>query len=287
MPVNIYDKFRKAFGGTVGLVDAADVETTGNGNVQAELDAAIKAAVRSGNNIQFTRGDDTTFNVSVIDDAEPQFTAFIVGIQGENVTPPFTLTGSIPVSFNLINHENIDGTIDILQQTGVGFNTLLSGITPAASFSGNGTMNPAVTLNAGESQLFRVRGTSALGGGATIIRDYTVTALNPQDLLYISAEADNDPSDVNTAAATQIPFASGNQIVTIPTFADNAFLTILQRASDPDITGIIIGGIDQRPAFTKTDAAININAVSFDAYVSTNQLVGSVVSGTQMTLVRG
>lgn len=38
MSIDLFEKLRKAFSGTTGLVDATDVETTGSGNAQAELD---------------------------------------------------------------------------------------------------------------------------------------------------------------------------------------------------------------------------------------------------------
>lgn len=281
MPINIYEKMRKAFTGTTGIADAVNIETTANSNVQADLNSRINGAVRDGDNIQFSRGDGTTFNVSIIEAPEPAFTSFVVGTQGTEVDAPFTISGATPVTYTTDNPGNFQGLLTVLQE----LTAILPNLTPQASFSGFALVN-SVTLNAGQSVTFRIRGTSALAGNPSVERTYTITARNPQDFLYLSAETDSDPSDVDTGAATAIPFTAGNQVVTIPTFTGNRFLTILQRASDPEITQILIGGINQFAAFTKTDDAISVNSVLFDAYVSTNQLVGSAVSGQQMTLVR-
>lgn len=198
--------------------------------------------------------------------------------QGEDA--PYDLDGVVTFRFAISSASNIQGDLTILQGSAVLSSTIAKTATSAAL-----TVN-TVTLNAGESVTFTIRATSALSGNPTIERSFTVTAVEAQDYLYLATEDDSDPATTVIASATQVGYTPGDQVVTIPTFAGNKYLKILQRATDPEVTQILIGGINQFGAFTKTDDAITVGGVLFDAYVSTNLLVGSVVSGQQMTLVR-
>jgi len=154
--------------------------------------------------------------------------------QGEDA--PFNLSGNVTFRFAISSASNIQGDITILQGTSV----LSSTITKTAT-SVTLAVN-AVTLNAGESVTFTIRATSSLSGNPTIERTFTVTAVQAQDYIYLAAEDSSDPSTTVVAAATQIGYTPGNQVVTIPTFTGNKYLKILQRASDPPITQILIGG---------------------------------------------
>ena len=215
----------------------------------------------------------------------PAFTTFTIGTQGQTVDAPFTFSGSTPYTYALDNHENTQGFITILDQDN---SAIQSNITPAASGTGFALI-PAgspITLQAGESHTFKVRVQSSLTGTPLVERSYTVTARSTDDFLYLLADDNNTASDVDTAAATAVAFQSGNQVVTIPTFTGNMYFKIAQRSSDPEITEVLIGGINQFGAFTKTDDAVTIGGQTFDVYVTNNLWIGSIWSGRQMTLVR-
>lgn len=219
-------------------------------------------------------------NLPGIPQAAPSITAFSIQGQSATVDAPFTLSGNQTFEFVVENPANVQGNLTLLQET-----TQLSNLVDPTETSVGATVT-SVTLNAGESVTFTLEGTSALSGNPTFQRKFTITARTAQDFVYISAEADSDPSDVDTGAATAVAFQSGNQDLTIPTFTGNAFLTILQRASDPEITQILIGGLNQFGTFTKTDDAITVGGALYDAYVTTNQVVGAALSGQTITLVR-
>lgn len=209
----------------------------------------------------------------------PDIRRFEIENQATEVAAGTNLSGSKTFLYNVTESDNVSGNLTLRQDDVI----LVSNIDPKNE-SVNVTIN-SITLNAGDSTVFRLEGTDTIGPTA-FQKDFTVTALRDRDYVYISAEADNDPSDVNIALATRSQFVSGSQILTVPTFSGNQYLTILQRASEPNLTEIIIDSLNQIDAFTKTDDAITIDTVLFDAYVSTNLLVGSIVSGDRVTLVR-
>lgn len=214
----------------------------------------------------------------------PEFTEFTIGTQGTEVDAPFTFSGSTPYTYAMNNPENI-GLLTILDGD---LTSIAANITAQASGSGFALvpLGDPITLQAGESHTFTIRGTSTLTGNALIQRTYTVTARQSQDFVYLQADDNNTASDIDTSAATAVAFASGNQVVTIPTWSGNRYLKIAQRAADPEITQIQIGGINQFGAFTKTDDALMIGGQQFDVYVTNNLWIGSVWSGVEMTLVR-
>ena len=141
------------------------------------------------------------------------------------------------------------------------------------------------TSNAG-TVTFQLSGTN--NGNPITSNTVTVTIAAPQntELVYINSQSTNVAADFDTGTATSTPFVSGRQTLTIPTFSDNRYLAYAQLGSEPDLTAIIIGGINQLAAFTKTDNAITVNSQSFDVWVSSNLLVGAAVSGQSMEVVR-
>lgn len=216
---------------------------------------------------------------------EPAIRSFSIEGQASRVDAGTTLSGTKTFVFNLSEEDNVQGNLTLTQTNpGQAAQTLSSSIDPKTSSLSQAINN--VTLAAGETVTFTLSGVSDLAGNATFDRTFTVTGRTDDEYVYISDEADNDPSDVVVANATRSAFVAGQQDLVVPTFSGTRYLTILQKASEPELTQIVIDSVDQIGAFTKTDDALTINSQQFDAYVSNNLLVGSVVSGDAVTIVR-
>lgn len=212
----------------------------------------------------------------------PAVRSFSIENQPTKVDAGTTLSGTKTFLYNISEPNNVDGNLTLLQAA----STLSSSVNPSGS-SVSQAINNVTLANGGDSVVFTLRGTAVVGaGGAQFEGTFTVTALTDDEYIYISDEADSDASDVVIANATRLEFSGVRQDLTVPTFAGNRFITILQRASEPAITQIIIDSLNQFDAFTKTDDAITINGALFDAYVSTNAMVGSIVSGDTITVIR-
>ena len=210
----------------------------------------------------------------------PSFRTFVIEGQNTNVSAGTTLSGTVTFEFILTESDNVDGNLTLQQ----GVDTLASNIDPKGG-SFTQAIN-SVTLNAGDSVTFTLSGTAlAVAGGAAFSSTFTVTALQPDDFIYWGLDADGDPSDFNTATAQQAVFAT-SQSITIPSFSDNQYLVIAQKSSDAPITQIFIDGINQFDAFTETTSAFTVNAAAYDAYVTNHALIGTVVSGDIVQIVR-
>ena len=208
----------------------------------------------------------------------PQIRAFSITGQDLFVDPGTTLTGTKTFTWTISEEDNVSGNLTLQQ----GASTLSSSVDPKA-----GTVDIAinsVTLNAAEEVVFTLSGTDTFMNNFS--RTFTVTARSDDDYVYIDDEDDNDPSNFAIAGATRIPFAGTQQQLTVPTFAGNQYVEIIQKSTEPDLTGIFIDGVNQIKVFTKTPNALTVNAANFDAWTSNNELVGSVVSGDVITITR-
>lgn len=210
----------------------------------------------------------------------PSIRALTIVGQAGTVAAGTTLSGTITISFTINEPENVQGNLTF-RQAGV---VLVSNIDPLA-----GTANIAitnVTLNAGESVTFRLEGTATAGvGGAAFGRDIVISALTPTDFIYYGLDADTNPADFDINTAQSAVFQTA-QTIFVPTFTGNQHFVIAQRSSDPQITQLIIGGFDQRDAFTRTTNAFLVSGVNYDAYVSDNTLIGARVSGDRVQIRR-
>jgi hypothetical protein len=210
----------------------------------------------------------------------PSVRAFVLIGQPTAVTAGTTLSGVLTIAYNINEPGNVQGNLRFLQD-GV---ELVNNIDPTVG-AANITINN-VTLNAGDTTVFRLEGTAVAGvGGAVFFREITVRALAATDFIYYGLDADTNPADfdINTA---QSAIFSTTQVIMVPTFTGNQHFVIAQRASDPQITQLIIGGIDQLAAFTRTPNAFLVSGLQYDAYVSDNALVGSIVSGDRVEIRR-
>lgn len=207
----------------------------------------------------------------------PSIRSFIIADQPTNVDPDTALTGEKSFIYTVANSDAVVGDLT-LQQEGVNLSTTIDPKGNAEDV----TIND-ITLAAGESVTFTLSGTD----GTTPFSDtFTITARTIDEYIYFGTQVSSDPSTFDFANESRSPFQSGNQNIAIPTFTGNEHLVIAQKNADPDFTGIFIDGINQIGAFTKTLNAFTVNAAGYDAWVSNNPLVGSVVSGDLITLER-
>lgn len=133
---------------------------------------------------------------------------------------------------------------------------------------------------------FQLQGTHAGGtitSNAVIIN---VRNLLAQEMTYVDFQADRLPANFTEAGATSEGFATP-QTLAIPTFTGSMYVVIAQPQNEDDITSIIIGGLDQFGTFEKVSGTSTIGGVTYEFYYSRNTLLGSVVSGVQLTINRG
>ncbi len=216
----------------------------------------------------------------------PVIMSFSIQNQTTDVDPGFDLAASpITFLFNVSHSDNVEGNLTI-NQTGEG--DLSTTVDPKNTSI---VLTPGAVNNliAGNSITFTLSGTATSGaGGGAISRTFIITARELDDYVYIGEDADGVPTvPIPGITSFANPFKAGSQNITIPTFVGNQHVIISQKASEPAITQILLGGVDQRNTFTVTDDAYQANGANYDAYVSDNPLVGSILSGATLTLVRG
>lgn len=110
-------------------------------------------------------------------------------------------------------------------------------------------------------------------------------AASRTDVLYFGTSTDNTPANVDVTTLSSQTRLDGN--VTLPTWADSEYLIFAYPSSAAAVTALNIGGINQLPAFTLTTSAITVEGTTpYDVLISNNLLIGSVTSGTVVTIVR-
>ena len=220
---------------------------------------------------------DLADSVTFIGVVPPSIMSF--GIQGVSsvVDSGFSLSGSQTFEYNVATPEDLNnGTID---QEGV---EIASGVDPAAS-SVAATVT-TFTLNAGEKQTFTLEFPVIAGGIVTKI--FEIDVRPTAEYLYYGEDADGDPANFNPSANERAILQPSGETFTLPTFSGDAFLVIAQPAIASALTAIEIGGVNQIAAFTLTEDAFTFDSQLYDAWVSTNELVGSAVSGQSVTVRR-
>lgn len=193
-----------------------------------------------------------------------------------------TLNGSHVFTFNVTNHSQL--TALELVVTG-GDNITMALPTTDGQQSQTLTLTGIDTSSAG-SVSFQLRGTYS--GGNVTSNTVTVTVANVATgaQTYVNHQNDRVPTNFSTAGASSAEFAQ-TQTLTIPTFTGNDYVGIAQPETEGDITSIVIGGLEQVAAFSKVNGTFSIGGVDYEFFYSTNELVGSVVSGTEMIISRG
>ncbi len=205
----------------------------------------------------------------------------------KSVNPGTTITGSQTFRWDVSEPSLIQGNLTLSQNVPVTGNVVLdSAVNPTAgSFVDTIT---EVTLTAGQQTDFVLSGTATPGaGGGAFSSTITTLARTLDDYVYVGDAATNVPAlPLPGQTNFSFPFAGSRQNLVIPTFAGNRFLMISQKASEPNLRAIEIGGLNQLTAFNRVDDAVKINNEDYDVYVSNSQLIGSTVSGQVVEIVR-
>lgn len=218
--------------------------------------------------------DSVTFNAPA---QAPSIRSFLIADQPTDVDPDTLLTGQKSFIYIVANSDAVVGDLTLAQAA--------ANLSTTVDPKGNAielTIND-ITLAAAEQVVFTLSGTD---GVTPFQSTFTITARSIDDYIYYGSQVSSDPATFDFANETRSPFVSGSQAITVPTFTGNEFFIIAQKATDPDFTEIIIDGINQIAAFSKTPDAFVVNAANYSAWTSDNALVGSIVSGDVITLVR-
>lgn len=133
---------------------------------------------------------------------------------------------------------------------------------------------------------FALRGTYSGGTYTSNTHTLEVRNLGAHELTYLNAQTDRDPANFTTTGANSGEYQT-QQTLAIPTFANTAYIVIGQPQTEPDITSIMIGGLEQISTFEKVSGTATVGGETFEFWYSRNPLLGSVVSGTEVTVARG
>lgn len=212
----------------------------------------------------------------------PTVLSFSIQNQPLFVDPGTVLSGSATFLYNISNPADVDGNASIKQ----GAATLANDVDPTLT-SRVLNLNTR-TLNAGESETFEIDGTDI--NLNNFIQQFVVTARVDSDYAYVWTSLTSNSSvfpGVGSADVARSPLVDGSQNLIVPSYVGaNRFIYVAQPSSDPDISDILIGGASQFGAFTETIAAITINAVNYDVFVSENAQAAATTPGEIITIVR-
>jgi len=204
---------------------------------------------------------------------------FIMRDQPTKVAAGTLLTGNRTFDFSLEMHEGVVGNGTLRQNGGI----LKADISPAGYFF-NQSLSP-ITLNSGESSTWTLEFTLTTGG--IISKSFTVSAVDAEELMYWDVQTSHDANAFNYVSITSRHAEINTAIkINIQTYTGSKYFAIAQPTSEADITKLVIGGINQIGAFTKNTSAITINTISYDVWISNNLLLGSVVSGETVEVIR-
>ena len=216
----------------------------------------------------------------------PVITSFAIQNQSQTVDIGFTLQGSKTFVFTVENSQNVEGDLT-LSQAGVA--TALSTTVDATGASVSVPISPAVTFTAGQTLTFTLSGTAtAAAGGAAFSRTYTITAAQATDYIYIDFVTAKDLSSYTAPTdSRRVRYQAGSQDLTIPNSSSaQAYLAILQRESDPNITSIFFDGLNQIGAFTRQPQTTSLNGVDYEAWISNNLFIVNDIRGATITINR-
>ena len=112
------------------------------------------------------------------------------------------------------------------------------------------------------------------------------TAPTRTELTYVNTQADNTVANFSTTGSNSGAYAT-QQTLAIPSFTGSRYVVIAQPSDEPDLTLLLIGGLDQLGTFTKSGTTAQVGGVTYEFWYSNNTLLGTTVSGTSMTINRG
>lgn len=210
--------------------------------------------------------------------AAPSITSFSIRGVPNNVPAGMTLAGSQTFDYVIDMPGNVQGNLTLTED----------GATLATDIDPNGT-STVQTINevdyqAGDSTTFTLSGTDTQGDPFS--RNYIISVPEQHEMIYYGTQASSDATTFDFANESSAQFVAGTQSFTIPTFTGNEYLVYAQLSTEPDPTQINIGGLNQIGTFTKVANAFIVNSNNFDAWISNNLLVGSILSGDTVEIVR-
>ena len=217
-------------------------------------------------------------NIKPIDNVDPSVTSlhsFTIAIPAR--VDIGTALGTRAVSYSVTNYSHI--TALQLQIGGVN-NQAVTIPTTDGPQSVNVDLSGVDTSSA-TTLVFRLQANGTINSNSQTVN---VAAPVAQEMLYWDVEVDNVASTFDFANAESQDAFSGN--ISIPTFTGNQYLKIAYPATEPAVTQLLIGGVDQLGAFTLASDALTIGGDLYDVLVSNNALDGAIVSGIVVTIIR-
>lgn len=195
----------------------------------------------------------------------PRVTSFSIQNQATQVNVGTTLSGSQTFLYTVENPSQVQGNLSIIEDPDGTPNTLSSAISPTGT-SVILTIT-TITLNAGESQTYRLQGTSTTG--QVFHQDFVVSVLDPQERFYyglsptanVSSIALDPPAVTSGEAQRGVSF----DIRVTPSSGEFVFVLV---PFDHDVTTIFETNlnVDVTSTFTRTPDARIINSVNYNSY---------------------
>lgn len=190
----------------------------------------------------------------------------------------FDFAGVRTVNYSVSNTSNVDGDLTV-SWDGVNLLTNVSAFATSVSVT-----IPSTIAAVGESHSLVLSGLNT--NGDTFSRTLTYRTPQPHELIYFGTQTSSDATTFDFANESSEDFVAVSQSFTIPTFTGTEYLVYAQRSTENDVTEIRIGGLNQLDAFTKVPNAFTVNSQNFDAWITINLLLGSVVSGDRVEIFR-
>ena len=136
------------------------------------------------------------------------------------------------------------------------------------------------------SVTFQLSGTHSGGTVTSNVVTISVRDLAPEEFTYVNSQTDRLPANFTIAGANSQEFRTP-QTIAVPTYTNSEYIVIAQPQAEADITSLMIGGLEQFSTFEKVVGTAMVGGVTYELYYSINPLIGSVVSGTEITINRG
>lgn len=158
----------------------------------------------------------------------------------------------------------------------------------ATATTGQINIPTTITLAPGASLVIQAR---ASAGQTPLTRNDTIFRRNYVDYTLLDAITG---STATTADITRLAALSANRAVTngagstqrmtIPTFTGSRRLLVMASPTRGAVTEIIVGGLNQIGAFTKT--SLTFSGANWDVYISNNPQLATAISGIPISVVR-
>ncbi len=280
---------RKVASNTWRIVASHDVDTTAMREmIQDVIGAMVSGNTETGITVTYADGNNDgtgKLNFVVADDSDTLPTPSLHGLSldiASRVDLNTVLNGAHDVTFDVSNYAQLTA-LELIVNAGTNQTLTL----PVS----DGIQTQSVTLagistSAQGTVTFQLSGTHAGGTVTSNTVTIDVRNLQAQELTYVDFQADRLPASFTAAGASSAEFQQ-SQSLSIPTFTGSQYVVIGQPQNEDDITSLLIGGLDQLGTFEKVTGTTTIGGVVYEFYYSRNTLLGSVVSGVQLTINRG